>query len=203
MTPPKELDGLLAEVRACRVCIKHLALGSRPIVQAGETARVLIIGQAPSLSVHRSGIPWDDKSGKRLREWLGIDSSDFYDAAKVAIVPMGLCYPGKGRGGDLPPRSECAPFWFDQLLGQLRKVELTLLVGHYAQRHVLRSAGRSSLTETVAAFADYAPRYIPLPHPSPRNAGWFQRHPWFDREVLPMLRRRVRHLLPDAAVCPR
>jgi uracil-DNA glycosylase len=198
VTRTKGLDGLLVEVRACRICAKHLSLGPRPIVQAGETARLLIIGQAPSSSVHRSGIPWDDKSGKRLREWLGVDSSDFYDAAKVAIVPMGLCYPGKGRSGDLPPRPECAPLWFGKLLGHLRNVELTLLVGQYAQRHVLSSGGRQSLTETVAAFADYAPRYIPLPHPSPRNTGWLKRHPWFEREVLPVLRERVQHLLHGA-----
>jgi uracil-DNA glycosylase len=188
-------DGLLTEVRACRLCTPHLTLGSRPIVQAAETARLLIVGQAPSLSVHRSGVPWDDKSGKRLRDWLGIDPADFYDAAKVAIVPMGLCYPGTGRGGDLPPRPECAPLWFDKLLGQLKHVELTLLVGHYAQRHVLRGSGRASLTETVAAFADYAPRYIPLPHPSPRNIAWLQRNPWFDGDVLPALRGRVRRLV--------
>jgi uracil-DNA glycosylase len=196
MPGAKIWDRLLAEVRACRVCSKHLALGSRPIVQASATARLLIVGQAPSLSVHRSGLPWDDRSGKRLREWLGIESRDFYDAAKVAIVPLGLCYPGKGRGGDLPPRSECAPLWFDKLLGPLRQIELTILVGHHAQRHVLRGAGRPSLTETVAAFADYAPRYLPLPHPSPRNIGWQQRNPWFDSTVLPTLRERVRRLLP-------
>jgi uracil-DNA glycosylase len=196
--PSNELDQIIAEVRACRVCVKHLALGSRPIVQASENARLLIVGQAPSLSVHRTGIPWDDKSGKRLREWLGMESVDFYDASKVAIVPLGLCYPGRGRGGDLPPRSECAPLWFDKLLGRLRRIELTILVGNYAQRHVLGRTGRSNLTETVAAFADYAPRYIPLPHPSPRNVGWLRRNPWFEGAVLPTLRERVRRLLPQS-----
>jgi uracil-DNA glycosylase len=189
------LVGLLEEIRACRICARHLSLGPRPVVQAARTSRLLIVGQAPSLSVHRSGVPWDDKSGKRLRDWLGIASSDFYDASKVAIVPMGLCYPGRGSSGDLPPRHECAPLWFDKVLGSLRHVELTLLVGRYAQRHVLGGAGRPSLTETVAAFAEFAPRYVPLPHPSPRNTGWLKCHPWFERELLPMLRARVRLLL--------
>ncbi len=191
--PP--LDALLAEVRACRVCAAHLPLGPRPVVQAGRSARLLIVGQAPGAKVHASGVPWDDASGLRLRDWLGLDAATFHDAAQVAIMPMGYCYPGRGRGGDLPPRRECADLWHARLLAQMPDIRLTLLIGQYAQRHFLGATRKSSLTATVAAFADYAPRFIPLPHPSPRNTAWFQRHPWFERELLPVLRARVQALL--------
>jgi len=191
---PERLDVLLARIRACNVCAAQLPLGPRPIVQIGAQARLLIVGQAPGAKVHASGVPWDDASGRRLREWLGIDERVFYDPQCVAIVPMGFCYPGRGGGGDLPPRPECAPLWFDRVLAQLPNVELTLLIGQYAQKHFLGGARRATLTETVAAFADYAPRFMPLPHPSPRNTAWFQRHPWFERELLPVLRRRVSSL---------
>ncbi len=191
--PP--LDALLAEVRACRVCAAHLPLGPRPVVQAGRSARLLIVGQEPGAKVHASGVPWDDASGLRLRDWLGLDAATFHDAAQVAIMPMGYCYPGRGRGGDLPPRRECADLWHARLLAQMPDIRLTLLIGQYAQRHFLGATRKSSLTATVAAFADYAPRFIPLPHPSPRNTAWFQRHPWFERELLPVLRARVQALL--------
>jgi len=187
----ERLGALLARIRACTACATELPLGARPIVQVGARARLLIVGQAPGAKVHASGVPWDDASGRRLREWLGIDDRMFYDPERVAIVPMGFCYPGRGGGGDLPPRRECAPLWFDRVLAQLPDVELTLLIGQYAQKHFLGSVRRATLTETVAAFADYAPRYLPLPHPSPRNTAWFQRHPWFERELLPVLRQRV------------
>lgn len=190
-----DLAGLLAAIRACRVCADALPLGPRPIVQAGATARLLIVGQAPGAKVHASGIPWDDASGARLRDWLGLAPAQFYDAAQIAIVPMGLCYPGRGRGGDLPPRRECAPLWLDALLARLPHIELTLLIGQYAQRHYLGAACKGSLAATVAAWAEYAPRYFPLPHPSPRNTGWLQRHAWFERDLLPPLRERVRSLL--------
>ncbi|GAA0716537.1 uracil-DNA glycosylase family protein [Dokdonella soli] len=194
----RDLATLLAAIRACRVCEAQLPLGPRPIVQAEASARLLIVGQAPGAKVHASGVPWDDASGARLRDWLGIDKALFYDAAQVAIVPMGYCYPGRGRGGDLPPRRECAQLWLDALLARLPHIELTLLIGQYAQRHFLGAANKANLTDTVAAFADYAPRFIPLPHPSPRNTGWFKRHPWFARELLPMLRERVHALLAPA-----
>ncbi|QNK70463.1 uracil-DNA glycosylase family protein [Variovorax sp. PAMC26660] len=186
------MDLLLAEIRACRACAEHLPLGPRPIVQASRTARLLIVGQAPSLTVHQTGVPWNDRSGDQLRRWLGIDRDVFYDAARVAIVPMGYCYPGRGKSGDLPPRKECAPLWHARLLAQMKDVELTLLIGQYAQRHFLGKTARGSVTETVEAFADYGPRTVPLPHPSPRNTGWFKHHPWFERDVLPVLRERVR-----------
>jgi uracil-DNA glycosylase len=189
------VDALLAEIRSCRVCAEHLPLGPRPVVQASAGARLLIVGQAPSLTVHKTGVPWDDKSGEQLRRWLGVDRATFYDAARIALMPMGYCYPGRGNSGDLPPRKECAPLWQDRLLAQMPRIELTLLIGQYAQRHFLGKTARANVTETVEAFADYAPRFIPLPHPSPRNTGWFKHHPWFESEVLPVLRERVRHAL--------
>ena len=193
------LDDLLTEVRACRACEQYLPLGPRPIVRAGIASRILIVGQAPSASVHASGIPWNDASGERLRGWLGVDAASFHDESKFSIIPMGFCYPGRGNGGDNPPRRECAPMWQDSLLQQLPNIRLTLLIGSYAQRHYLRSRCKSSLTQTVTAWRDYAPDIIPLPHPSPRNTAWFQRHPWFENEVLPMLRDRVKSLLEAPA----
>ena len=193
-----DLDALLRAIRACRACAAVLPFGPRPIVQAGSTARLLIVGQAPGAKVHASGVPWDDASGARLRDWLGIDAVQFHDPRQVAIVPMGYCYPGRGPGGDLPPRRECAQLWLDALLARLTGIRLTLLIGQHAQRHFLGARARPSLTDTVAAFADYAPGHVPLPHPSPRNTAWFQRHPWFERELLPVLRERVHAVLPPA-----
>jgi len=189
------LNALLTEVRACRACEQHLPLGPRPIVRAGADARILIVGHAPGARVHASGIPWDDASGDRLRKWLGVDVASFHDESQFAIVPMGFCYPGRGKGGDNPPRRECSQLWLDSLLDKLPQIQLTLLIGQYAQRHFLGTRRKPSLTETVRAWQDYSPTFIPLPHPSPRNQPWFQRHPWFESEVLPMLRGRVGSLL--------
>jgi len=191
----RDFAALLARIRACRACEAQLPLGPRPVVQASTTARLLIVGQAPGAKVHASGVPWDDASGMRLRNWLGIDNEAFYEASRIAIVPMGYCYPGRGGSGDLPPRRECAELWLGRLLAGMPRIELTLLIGQYAQRHFLGPSAKASLTDTVAAFADYLPRYLPLPHPSPRNSGWFKHHPWFEREVVPLLRERVRDLL--------
>lgn len=193
------LDALLVRIRACRLCEPALPLGARPVLQAGTGARLLIVGQAPGMKVHMSGVPWDDASGERLRDWLGLEPAAFHDPRRVVILPMGFCYPGRGRGGDLPPRSECAPRWHAPVLAHLPAVELTLLIGQYAQRQFLGAGRKPSLTATVAAFADYAPRFLPLPHPSPRNTAWFQRHPWFERELLPVLRRRVARLFGRTA----
>jgi len=192
------MDELLAQIRSCSACAAHLPLGPRPVVQASASARLLIVGQAPSMTVHNTGVPWNDKSGEQLRRWLGIDREVFYDPARVAIMPMGYCYPGRGSSGDLPPRRECASLWHERLLAQMKHIELTLLIGQYAQRHFLGSTSKGGVTETVEAFAEYAPRFIPLPHPSPRNTGWFKHHPWFERDVLPVLRERVRHVLANA-----
>ncbi|MBL0142455.1 MAG: uracil-DNA glycosylase family protein [Betaproteobacteria bacterium] len=191
----RSLDALLVAVRSCRVCAAHLPLGPRPVLRAGETARILVVGQAPGARVHATGIPWDDASGVRLRAWLGMDEETFRDASRVAIVPMGFCYPGRGRSGDRPPRPECAPLWMDKLLARLPRVELTLLVGQYAQRHFLGKHRRATLAQTVRSWSDYAPQYLPLPHPSPRNTPWLQRHPWFERQLVPELRARVRAVM--------
>ena len=191
MPSRQTLAGLLTEIRACRVCANALPLGPRPVLQAGASARLLIVGQAPGTKVHASGVPWDDASGERLRAWLGIDRETFYDASQVAIVPMGFCYPGRGASGDNPPRPECAARWQARLLAQLPDVRLTLLVGQYAQRQFLGARRRESLTATVEAWRDYAPEYLPLPHPSPRNLPWLTRHAWFEHDVLPALRERV------------
>ena len=194
LNPHSSLETLLVDVRSCRVCEAHLPLGPRPVVQVGASARILLVGQAPGTRVHASGVPWDDASGDRLRDWTGLDKTRFYDASEVAIIPMGFCYPGRGKGGDLPPRRECADLWLDRLLAGLPHIELTLLIGLYAQRHFLGAQRKSSLTETVKAWREYAPRFIPLPHPSARNTPWFQRNPWFKQALLPELKQRIASL---------
>ena len=183
---------LYDEVVACTICAPYLPLGPRPIVQFSPTSCILIIGQAPGAKVHASGIPWNDDSGDRLRDWTGIAKADFYDPAKVALMPMGFCYPGKGASGDLPPRPECAPRWHDRILALLPEDRLTLLVGLYAQAHYLPQAARMSLTDRVRAFASFGPAVIPMPHPSWRSIGWQRRNPWFDSDLLPILRAAVR-----------
>jgi uracil-DNA glycosylase len=186
------LTRLLREVRACRNCEGELPLGPRPVLQLAGTARLLIIGQAPGSKVHRSGVAWDDASGDRLREWLQLDRPVFYDAARVAILPIGFCYPGAGgNGGDRAPRPECAPLWHERLLKHLPDLQLTLLVGQYAHRHYLEAGRKGSLTETVRAFAEYGPRFFPLPHPSWRSQIWMRKHPWFEQAVIPALRKAV------------
>lgn len=185
---------LLDEVRACTRCRETLPEGPRPILQLHPEARLLIASQAPGLRAHRSGIPFDDASGERLRDWLGLDRDTFYDARRVAILPMGLCYPGKGRSGDLPPRRECAPAWREPLLALLPCLELTLVIGRHAQAWHLDARG-DNLTATVRAWRDYGPALWPLPHPSPLNNLWLRRNPWFEADVLPALRARVAALL--------
>lgn len=187
-----DLEGVLTAARACRVCARHLALGPRPVVQASATARLLIVGQAPGTRVHETGIPWNDRSGARLRDWLQMEDDVFYDAARVAIMPMGFCYPGVDvRGGDLPPRPECAPLWHPPLRARLPAAALTLLVGLYAQRYYLAKARKESLTATVRHWRDYGPALLPLPHPSWRNTAWLKKNPWFEQNLLPDLRARV------------
>lgn len=193
-----ELDHLLRDIRACRICEAQLALGPRPVLRAGAEARLMIVGQAPGAKVHSSGVPWDDASGRRLRQWLGIDTDAFYDESRVAIVPMGFCYPGKAGSGDAPPRPECRSTWHPRLLPLLPKVELTLLIGQYAQAHFLGARRKGSLTATMRAWREYLPSQLPLPHPSPRNVAWFKANPWFEGEVLPTLRERVDGLLRSA-----
>lgn len=189
-----QLRDLLADIHNCRHCEPQLPLGANPVLRASASARLLIVGQAPGTRVHATGIPWNDPSGDRLRDWLALDSQTFYDASRIAIVPMGFCYPGKGRSGDLPPRPECAPLWHEQLLSLMPAVELVLLVGSYAQAHYLGNS-RETLTEQVRRWREFGPRFIPTPHPSPRNTLWLRRNPWFEQEVVPELRRRVAGLL--------
>jgi len=190
----KALSELLAEVRACTLCAKHLPLGPRPVLQMSASARILIVGQAPGRRVHASGVPFSDPSGDRLRDWLGIDTAVFYDARRVALLPMGFCYPGTGKAGDLPPRPECAPAWRAPLLLRMRRVELTLVIGQYALAYHLPGSG-PSVTEAVQAWRAHWPAVVPLPHPSPRNNLWLRKNEWFERELLPRLRERVREVL--------
>jgi len=192
-----ELDALLLRIRACRLCEAQLPLGANPVLRAQASARLLIVGQAPGMKVHESSIPWNDASGIRLRHWLGLDREQFYDGRRIAIVPMGFCYPGKGTAGDLPPRPECAPTWHPQLLPLLPNIRLTLLIGHYAQAGFLGAARGRTLTDTVREHARYQPRYFPLPHPSPRNQLWVASNPWFDAEVVPALRQAVAEALAE------
>ena len=185
------LTALLCEIRACTICAPSLPHAPRPVLAASERARILIIGQAPGARVHASGVPWSDASGARLRSWLGVDETTFYDEEKFALVPMGFCFPGRGASGDLPPRPECAAHWHDELLAHMPSVRLTLLVGQYAQRFKLGTAFGTTLTETLLRWRDVGPQIIPLPHPSARNIAWFKRNPWFEADVLPTLRKRV------------
>lgn len=195
MARPAALGRLLDEVAACTHCAAHLLHSPRPVLRAGAGARVLVVGQAPGRRVHATGIPWNDPSGVRLREWLEVDEATFYDTRRFALVPMGFCYPGKGRSGDLPPRPECAPLWHAKLRARMPRVRLTLLLSRYAIDHYLGERSKPTVAETVRAWRDYAPDFVPLPHPSPRNNLWLRKHPWFEREVLPDLRALVRAAL--------
>ncbi len=189
------MHDLLREIRACKVCASVLPLGCRPVLRAQSQARIMIIGQAPGTKVHESGIPWDDASGKRLRQWMGIDNEVFYNEQQVAIVPMGFCYPGKGTSGDFPPRLECAPLWHKKIWDQLPDIQLTLLIGKYAQQYYLKDRMRKTLTETVRDYQNYLPEFLPLPHPSPRNQLWLKKNEWFSEEILPELKNKVHQFL--------
>lgn len=198
MNHAASLQRLLGEVRACRLCEEHLPHGPRPVLRVASSARLLIVGQAPGRRVHETGIPFNDPSGDRLRDWLGIDRDTFYDERRIAIIPMGFCYPGTGKSGDLPPRPECAEAWRAKLLGHLKKIEFTLAIGQYAIAWHLGDQAKSTLTGTVRAWEDYWPALVPLPHPSPRNNLWLRRNPWFEQEIVPAIRERVRALLAAA-----
>lgn len=188
------LTNLLGEVRSCNVCIAHLPAGPRPIVQMDTTASIVIIGQAPGRRVHESGVPWDDPSGVRLRAWLDLTPEQFYDPTKVAILPMGFCYPGSTKSGDLPPRPECAPLWHDQLLDHLPEERLEVIIGVYAQKRYIVEPGKN-LTATVSNWKSYLPRQVVMPHPSPRNQAWFTKNSWFEEEVIPAVQTRVRQVV--------
>ncbi len=186
---------LLKEVRACQVCAEHLPYPPKPMVRAAETAQLMVAGQAPSRKVQETGIPWNDPSGDRLRDWMQVSRDIFYDENRIALIPTGLCYPGTVDGSDLPPRPECAPLWHPRLRAAMPKLKLTLLVGSYAQVYYLGKRRYKTLAETVRHAQDYLPEYLPLPHPSPRNQLWLRRNPWFEAEVLPLLREQLVGLL--------
>ncbi len=189
------MDDILQQIRACTLCQSVLPLPPRPVVQAGPEARILLIGQAPGRKVNETGIPWNDASGQELRRWLGITPEQFYDPALLALVPMGFCYPGKGAAGDLPPRPECAPLWHDRLLQYMPHIQLTILIGQYAQKRYLADAFKPTLTDNVRAYRDFLPKYLPLVHPSPRNKIWQKKNPWFEQEVIPELQRIVQGVI--------
>ena len=188
----RALQSLLHEIRGCTACAAHLPLGPRPTLRASTTATLVLVGQAPGTRVHETGIPWNDASGRRLRCWLALDAAVFYDERRVAIVPMGFCYPGRNaNGGDRPPRPECAPLWHDDVRRHMPEIQLTLLVGSYAQAHYLGKRRKATMTATVRAWSEYLPAFLPLPHPRWRTVGWEKRNPWFADNVLPVLRERV------------
>ena len=195
MQNQSKLESLLTEISACRRCASALPLGPNPVLRASTSARILIAGQAPGIRVHESSIPFDDPSGDRLREWLGVDRDTFYDSGQIAIIPMGFCYPGTGKSGDLPPRPECAATWHHQLMDLLPRVELILAIGQYAQSWHLGATRKRNLTETVRCWRVYQPRFLPLPHPSPRNNIWLKKNPWFAKQVIPNLQQSVARIL--------
>lgn len=188
------MKDLLTEVRKCTICLPHLVHGVNPILAASVKSKVAIVGQAPGSIVHKTGVPWDDKSGERLRNWLDVDKTTFYNPEIFAIIPMGFCYPGKGKTGDLPPRKECAPQWHPPLFKVLGKLQLIILIGSYAQEYYLGSRKKKTLTETVRNYREYLPQYLTLPHPSPRNNIWIKKNPWFEEQLIPALRATIKDL---------
>lgn len=185
------MDTLLEKIRGCEVCKDHLPFGPRPVVQLSPYSKIIIISQAPGRWVHETGIPWNDASGRKLREWMNVDEATFYDPSFFSIMPIGFCYPGKGISGDLPPRPECAQLWHPQIFKNLKSTPLILLIGQYAQRYYLKKDCKGSLTETVKSYKEFLPQYFPLPHPSPRNQNWVKINPWFMEEAIPELRKRI------------
>jgi uracil-DNA glycosylase len=188
------MEKLLRQIKQCKECEHHLPLGANPIIAASTKSKILIIGQAPGKIVHTTGIPWNDKSGDNLRKWLGVDKASFYNADLIALMPMGFCYPGKSKTGDLPPRPECAPLWHAKVLALMKQVKLTLLIGQYAQNYYLNDLANQNLTDTVKTYKKYLPQFFPLPHPSPRNNIWQARNEWFIAEVVPELRKQVQRI---------
>lgn len=188
---PMALEVILSEVRKCKICEPSLALGANPILSASEKSKILVVGQAPGTRVHKTGIPWNDPSGDRLRSWMGLSKDEFYNTDNIAIVPMGFCYPGKGKSGDLPPRRECRETWHPKILPLLKNIKLNLIIGNYALEYFLQERKKKTLTETVKAWQEYFPDHIPLVHPSPRNIAWLQKNPWFEKDVIPIVRDSV------------
>ncbi|UZD23072.1 uracil-DNA glycosylase family protein [Algoriphagus halophytocola] len=190
-----DYERIISEARTCRYCETHLPLGPRPVFSVHPKSKILIIGQAPGTKVHQTGIPWNDPSGNELRRWMDVDQETFYNSELFGIMPMGFCYPGRGKGGDLPPRPECAPIWHEKLCSEMPDIRLTLLIGQYAQKYYLGSSRKNTLTKTVESFEEYLPQFFPLVHPSPRNRMWQRRNPWFEDAVVPALREQVNEIL--------
>ncbi|WP_421750295.1 uracil-DNA glycosylase family protein [Croceimicrobium sp.] len=188
------MQKLLKQIKSCTICAAHLTEGVNPILSASPQSKIVLIGQAPGSIVHRTGIPWDDRSGDRLRDWMAVSKNDFYREELFALIPMGFCYPGKGKSGDLAPRPECAPQWHQPLLSEIKAKQLILLIGSYAQKYYLGDRAKNTLTETVKNYTEYLPQFLPLPHPSPRNTIWLKKNPWFEESILPILRKRVQEL---------
>lgn len=196
----ERMEKLLVQVRACQICKAHLPFPPRPILQVSSKSKIIITGQAPGIKVHHTQIPWNDRSGDTLKKWLGVTDEDFYNPDNFGIIPMGFCYPGKGKNGDLPPRKECAPAWHQKLFAHLEEKPLVLLIGAYAQNYYLGKNQKKNLTQTVAAYRKYLPHYFPLPHPSPRNLMWMRRNKWFEIEIIPHLQLLVSEILfPQSA----
>lgn len=189
------MEELLKDIHKCTICKAHLPLGPRPVVTAHLESKIVIIGQAPGTKVHASGVPWDDQSGKKLRQWLNVTDDEFYETKNFAIIPMGFCYPGKAKTGDLPPRPECAPEWHEQLLSKMPNVKLIILIGTYAQKYYLKDKAKKTLTETVGEYKSYLPQYFPIPHPSPTNRFWRAKNPWFEESIVPDIQQFIRRLL--------
>ncbi len=189
------MNNLLAEVRSCTVCKSFLPFVPRPILQGTRHSKIVIIGQAPGQKAHDSEIPWNDASGNLLREWLGVSKEVFYDEAVFCLMPMGFCYPGKGASGDIAPRPECAPLWHQRLLRKMKEAQLILLIGQYSQKYYLKETGKENLTETVRSFSEYLPKYMPLPHPSPRNRIWLKKNSWFGKKNILALRKMVHEII--------
>ncbi|WP_179344545.1 uracil-DNA glycosylase family protein [Winogradskyella ursingii] len=191
------MDDLLRTISQCDICKAHLPLGPNPIVSAHKNSKIILLSQAPGRLAHQSSKAWNDPSGRQLREWLGVNDTQFYNPENFAILPIGFCYPGKAKTGDLPPRPECAPLWHNQILEKLQNVKLTLLIGAYAQKYYLKDKMKRTLTETVSSYEEYLPEYFPIPHPSPTNRFWKAKNPWFEELVVPELRKKVKKLLGD------
>lgn len=189
------MSSLISNISRCTLCADVLAHEPNPVLSISKNSKIVIIGQAPGKRVHETGIPWNDKSGERLREWMGVTKEDFYNEDLFSIVPMGFCYPGKGKSGDLPPRPECATKWHSLVMNEIKKPQLVLLIGSYAQNYYLKNLAKKTLTETVKNYEEYLPKYLPLPHPSPRNNIWLKKNEWFEASVIPVLQNRISELL--------
>ena len=189
------MKALHQQILSCNICMESLPHAPNPIVQFSSKSKIAIIGQAPGRVVHETMVPWNDNSGKRLRKWLGVSREQFYNTNNFAIVPMGFCYPGKGKGGDLPPRKECAPQWHHLIFNELQNIKIKILIGSYAQKYYLKDRFKGTLTETVRSFEEYLPQYIVLPHPSPRNVHWFQKNAWMEDSILPLVKSQVQNVL--------